>query len=212
MEEVFPRVVFYIFGLPVRNTVVSTWVTMVVIIGLVWLLRKKLPDLLVMVIEFLRSQISDVIDGHSPDPYIPFLGTLFIFLLIANNISILPVVVAPTLDINAPIAAAILVFFAVHYFGLREKGVGPYLKEQLSPMIVLDVIGQVSRTMSLSLRLFGNILATEIIVAVIYRLVGPVAPIPMIVLGLVTGVLQAYIFLVLSISAIAAAVRLRSVA
>jgi F-type H+-transporting ATPase subunit a len=212
MEEVFPRVVFYIFGLPVRNTVVSTWITMVVIIGLVWLLRKKLPDLLVMVIEFLRSQISDVIDGHSPDPYIPFLGTLFIFLLIANNISILPVVMAPTLDINAPLAAAILVFFAVHYFGLREKGVGPYLKEQLSPMIVLDVIGQVSRTMSLSLRLFGNILATEIIVAVIYRLVGPVAPIPMIVLGLVTGVLQAYIFLVLAISAIASAVRLRPVA
>jgi F-type H+-transporting ATPase subunit a len=212
MEEVFPRVVFYIFGLPVRNTVVSTWVTMVVIIGLVWLLRKKLPDLLVMVIEFLRSQISDVIDGHSPDPYIPFLGTLFIFLLIANNISVVPVVVAPTLDINVPLAAAILVFFAVHYFGLREKGVGPYLKEQLSPMIVLDIIGQVSRTMSLSLRLFGNILATEIIVAVIYRLVGPVAPLPMIVLGLVTGVLQAYIFLVLAISAIAAAVRARAVA
>ena len=212
MQEVFPRVVLYIFGLPVRNTVVSTWITMAVIIGLVWLLRKKLPDLLVMVIEFLRSQISDVIDGYSPDTYIPFLGTLLIFLLVANNIGILPYVVAPTLDINTPLAAALLVFFAVHYFGLREKGVGPYLKEQLSPMIVLDVIGQVSRTMSLSLRLFGNILATEIIVAVIYRLVGPLAPLPMIVLGLVTGVLQAYIFLVLAISAIAAAVRVRAVA
>ena len=212
MQEVFPRVVLYIFGLPVRNTVVSTWITMAVIIGLVWLLRKKLPDLLVMVIEFLRSQISDVIDGYSPDTYIPFLGTLLIFLRVANNIGILPYVVAPTLDINTPLAAALLVFFAVHYFGLREKGVGPYLKEQLSPMIVLDVIGQVSRTMSLSLRLFGNILATEIIVAVIYRLVGPLAPLPMIVLGLVTGVLQAYIFLVLAISAIAAAVRVRAVA
>jgi F-type H+-transporting ATPase subunit a len=212
MEEVFPVVIFYIFGIPVRNTVMSTWVTMVAIIALVWLLRRKLPALLVMVIEFLRSQISDVIDGQSADPYIPFLGTLLIFLLVANNIGILPLVTTPTLDINTPLAAALLVFFAVHYFGVREKGVLGYLKEQASPMIVLDIIGQFSRTLSLSLRLFGNILATEIIVAVIYRLVGPVAPLPMIVLGLVTGVLQAYIFLVLALSAIAAAVQHRAVA
>jgi F-type H+-transporting ATPase subunit a len=212
MEEVFPYVSFYIFGIPVRNTVISTWVTMVAVIVMVWLLRRKLPELLVLVIEFLRSTISDVLEGQSPDPYIPFLGTQLIFLLIANNIGILPFVVTPTVDINTPVAAAVLVFFAVHYFGFREKGFLGYLKEQASPMIVLDVIGQLSRTLSLSLRLFGNIIATEIIVAVIYRLIGPVVPLPMIGLGIVTGVLQAYIFLVLSTGAIAAAVRHRAVA
>jgi F-type H+-transporting ATPase subunit a len=189
MDEVFPYVDFYILGIPVRNTVVSTWVTMVLIIGLVWLLRRKLPTLLVMVIDFLRSTITDVLEGQSADPYIPFLGTQLIFLLVANNIGILPLVVTPTIDINTPVAAAVLVFFAVHYFGVREKGVLGYLKEQASPMVVL-----------------------EIIVAVIYRLVGPIVPLPMIGLGLVTGVLQAYIFLVLSTGAIASAVRHRAVA
>jgi F-type H+-transporting ATPase subunit a len=207
MDEVFPYVAFYILGIPVRNTVVSTWVTMVLIIGLVWVLRRKLPALLVMVIDFLRSTIADVLEGQSADPYIPFLGTQLIFLLVANNIGIVPLVVTPTLDINTPVAAAVLVFFAVHYFGVREKGMLGYLKEQASPLVVLDIIGQLSRTLSLSLRLFGNIIASEIIVAVIYRLVGPIAPLPMIGLGLVTGVLQAYIFLVLSTGAIAAAVR-----
>ncbi len=212
MEEVFPFVLFYMFGVPVRNTVAATWVTMLIIIGIVLLLRRKLPMLLVMVVEFLRAQISAVVDGQNPDPYIPFLGTLLIFLLIANNIGIVPMLVTPTLDINTPLAAAILVFFAVHIFGFQQKGVVGYLKEQATPMIVLDVIGQFSRTLSLSLRLFGNILATEMIVAVIYRLVGPIAPLPMIVLGLVTGILQAYIFMVLAIAAIAAAVRLRPAA
>jgi F-type H+-transporting ATPase subunit a len=211
MEEVFPRDVVF-FGITVRNTVVATWFTMALIIGLVWLARRKLPAVLVMVIEFLRSSISDVLGDQDPDPYIPFLGTLFIFLLVANNLGVIPIVATPTADINTPLTAALLVFLAVHVFGVREKGLLGYLKEQASPMIVLDIIGQFSRTLSLSLRLFGNIVATEIIVAVIYRLVAPIAPLPMIGLGLITGVLQAYVFLVLSINAIAAAVRHRPVA
>lgn len=206
MEEVFPKEVFFILGIPVRDTVISTWVTMALIIGLVWLLRRKLPTLLVMVIEFLQSTITDVMGDVRVERYIPFLGTLLIFLLFANNIGIVPLVQTPTKDINTPLALAILLFFAVHYFGFREKGMG-YLKEQATPLVILDVVSQVSRTASLSLRLFGNIIAGEIIVAVIYRLVAPIAPLTMVALGLVTGVLQAYIFVVLSSSAIASAVQ-----
>ncbi|MGC9521730.1 MAG: F0F1 ATP synthase subunit A [Anaerolineae bacterium] len=206
MEEVFPQVVWRPLGIPVRDTVISTWATMAIIIVIAWILRKTMPIALEMFIDFVRNMISDMIEGIDPDPYVPFIGTMILFLLLANNIGLAPIVQTPTKDINTPLALAIIVLFAVHVFGFRAKGVG-YLKEQASPMLVLDVISQLSRTMSLSLRLFGNVIATEIIVAVIYRLVKPIAPLLLAVLGLVTGVLQAYIFAVLSTSAIAGAVR-----
>lgn len=207
MEEVFPKVSFYIFGIPVRDTVVSTWVTMALIIGVVWVLRKTLPTALVMVVEFLRDTVADVIGDRSVEPFVPFLGSLMLFLLIANNVGVLPFVGTPTRDINAGLALAIVVFFAVHYFGFREKGIKGYLKEQATPMVVLNFISEISRTLSLSLRLFGNIIAGEIIVAVMYRLVGPIVPLAMVALSLITGVLQAYIFMIIATSAIAAAVR-----
>ncbi len=86
----------------------------------------------------------------------PFLGSLIIFLLLANNIGVVPMVHTPTKDINAPAALAIVVFLAVYVFGVRQKGLLGYLKELLTPMLVLDLIGDVSRTVSMSLRLFGE--------------------------------------------------------
>jgi F-type H+-transporting ATPase subunit a len=210
MEEVFPRVVLYIAGIPVRNTVVSTWITMAVIIIGAWVAQRRAPGLVEMLIDFLRTTIGDVMGGLDPDPFVPFLGTLIVFLLLANNIGVVPLVDTPTTDINVPAALAILVFLAVYIFGIRQKGFIGYVKELLSPMLILDLISDVSRTVSMSLRLFGNIIATEIVVAVIYRLVKPIAPLTMVVLGLVTGVLQAYIFMVLATSAISSAVQPRN--
>lgn len=207
MEEVFPQVVFTIFGLPVRDTVISTWVTMAIIIGVAWAVRRSLPTALEMLIEFLRSQLVDIMGGMNVDPYIPYLGALVIFLMIANNIGIVPLVSTPTKDINTTAALAVTVLFAVHLFGMQKKGLLGYLKEMATPLVILDIISDLSRTLSLSLRLFGNIIAGEIIVAVIYRLVQPVVPLPMIALSMVTGVLQAYIFMILATSAIASAVR-----
>ena len=212
MEEVFPEVAFWIFGIPVRDTVVSTWFTMAVILGGVVMFRMTRPSALEMLVEFFRSTVADVMTGVNVDPYIPYLGTLGLFLAVANNIGVVPWVCTPTRDINTPIALAVTVLIAVHIFGVQKKGLWPYLREQASPMIVLDIVGQASRTMSLSLRLFGNIIAGEIIVAVIYRLVKPIAPLPLIVLSLVTGVLQAYIFMVLATSAISTAVRTKDTA
>lgn len=209
MDEVFPRVIFYIAGVPVRNTVVSTWVTMVVIILAAWVAQRRAPALVEALIDFLRTTIGDVMQGIDPDPYLPFLGSLVVFLLLANNIGVVPFVETPTKDINAPVALAVIVLVAVHFFSITQKGFIGYLKGLMTPMIVLDLIGDLSRTLSMSLRLFGNIIATEIIVAVIYRLVKPVAPLTMVGLGMITGVLQAYLFMVLATSAIAAAVRPR---
>lgn len=207
MEEVFPKVVFSPFGIPIRDTVVSTWVTMIIIIAAAWGIQRSLPTAAEMFIEFLRGQLSDVMGGISVDPYIPYLGAVLVFLLVANNIGVVPMIQTPTKDINTTAAMGITVLFAVHIFAIQAKGLLGYLKNMATPLVILDIIGDLSRTLSLSLRLFGNIIAGEIIVAVIYRLVPAIAPLTMIVLSMVTGVLQAYVFMVLSTNAIAGAVR-----
>jgi F-type H+-transporting ATPase subunit a len=208
MEEVFPKVVFYIAGIPVRDTVISTWVMIALIIGIAWFVRRRLPLLAEALVDFVRSSIESVMGSSvAAERFIPFLGSQILFLLFANNIGIVPLMATPTRDINTPVALAVVLLFAAHVFGVAEKGLAGYLKELASPMLILDVIGQLSRTLSLSLRLFGNIIAGEIIVAVVYRLVKPVVPLAMVGLGLITGVLQAYVFMVLSTSAIAATVR-----
>lgn len=207
MEHVFPKEVFSIFGMPVRDTVVSSWITIAGIVAVAWILRRTVPTALEMVLDFLESIVSGVMGDVPAEPYIPFVGTLMIYLVVANNIGIVPLIETPTKDINTPIALAVIVFFAVHVFAVLQKGVLGYLKELATPLIILDLISQVSRTMSLSIRLFGNILAGEIIVAVIFMLVKPIAPLPMIALGLITGVLQAYIFVSIALSAISTAVQ-----
>jgi F-type H+-transporting ATPase subunit a len=211
MDSIFPQVLFSVFGIPVRDTVVSTWIMMVLIVGVVILLRKRLPALLEMYIDFINDMASDIM-GISATPFIPLLGTLALFIAVANNFSILPVVVSPTKDINTPLALALVVFFAVHYYGIREKGVWGYFKSLASPifMLPIEVIGQLSRTMSLTLRLFGNIISGELVVGVIFMLVKPIAPLPLVGLGLFTGVLQAYIFTVLVSGYIASAVKIES--
>ena len=207
MEEVFPKVVVTVLGIPIRDTVISTWVAILIIIGLAWVVQRRLPGAVEMLVDFLRGQISGVMGGIDVDPYIPFVGALLLFLIVVNNLGVVPLLQTPTKDINTPLALAIVVLFAVHAFGIQKKGLRGYLREKASPLTILDVISDLSRTMSLSVRLFGNIIASEIIVAVMYRLVAAVAPLLMVGLGMITGILQAYIFMVLTTSAISSAVR-----
>ncbi|MFN2286285.1 MAG: F0F1 ATP synthase subunit A [Anaerolineae bacterium] len=207
MDEVFPKVVFTLFDvIPVRDTVISTWVMMALILAVIYIIRRSMPEALVMFIDFVSDTISDVL-GRPAELFLPFLGALILFLLVANNLALLPFLSTPTKDINTPLAMALTVFFAVHYFGIREKGLLGYFKGLATPifMLPLELIGQLSRTMSLTLRLFGNVLSGEFIVAVIFSLVKPIAPLPMMALGTVSGVLQAYIFTILASSYIASA-------
>ena len=200
MEDVFPRIVFTVLGgIPVRDTVVSTWIMMAVVVGLVVIARRYNPALLEMLVDFLSDTISDAL-GRPAEPYLPFLGALAIFTTAANIIGVLPFVVSPTRGINTPLALALVVFFSVHYFGMRTKGVFGYLKSMATPIFLLplEIVGQVSRTFSLTLRLFGNILSTELVVAVIFALVPLFAPLPLIGFSLFTGLLQAYIFTTLA--------------
>jgi F-type H+-transporting ATPase subunit a len=196
MEDFFPQVVFTIFGVPVRDTVVSTWIMMAIIVGVAAVIGRRWPAVLEMLVDFLISSAM----GRPAEPYLSFLGTLTIFIAVANIIGIVPAVVSPTRDINTPVALALVVFFSVYYFGIREKGLWGYFKALASPifMLPMELISHVSRALSLTLRLFGNIISTELIVAVVFALVPLIVPLPLVAFSMLTGVLQAYIFTVLA--------------
>ena len=199
MEDVLPRVVFTLFGIPVRDTVVSTWVMMVMVIGAAIFLRRQQPMALEMLVDFINDLISDIM-GRSSAPYLPLLSALAIFIGVANVIGVVPFLVSPTRDVNTPLALALVVFFSVHYFGIRAKGAYRYLRDMASPiyLLPLEIVGQLTRTLSLTLRLFGNILSTELIVAVIFALAPLFVPLPLAGFGIFIGLLQAYIFTALA--------------
>mgnify|MGYP000886601682 CR=1 FL=1 len=206
MDDVFYRNIELFDAITVRDTVISTWVLMVLVLGVVLISRRTMPSALEMFIDFVSDMISDLL-GRPAEPFLPFLGAIMLFLVVANNLELIPFLATPTKDINTTLAMSLVVFFAVHYFGIRERGVWGYIKSLSTPifMFPLEVIGQVSRTMALALRLFGNVLSSEFIVAVIFSLVQPIVPLVMMGLGTVTGVLQAYIFTALASSFIASA-------
>ncbi len=209
MEAIAPQVVFYLFGLPITDTVVSTWVMMAIIIIAAFLIQKYKPTAGEMIVEMINNIVSSVMpENINVSKYLTILGTLAIFLVLANIFSIFPLMVSPTANINTTIALSLIVFFAVHYYGIREKGLWQYLKDFANPIFILplEIISQFSRTLSLAIRLFGNILSTDMIVAIVFSLIPFLVPLPLAALGMLTGVLQAYIFLVLASLYVASAV------
>ena len=214
MEAIAPQVVFYLFGLPITDTVVSTWVMMAMLIIAAILIRRYAPHVGEFIIEMINSIVSSVMpEDVRVIQFLPFLGTLVLFLLLGNIFSIFPFMVSPTANINTTFALAALVFFAVHVYGIREKGLWGYIKDTATPIFVfpLEIISQLSRTLSLTIRLFGNILSTDLIVAIIFSLIPFIVPLPLAALGMLTGVLQAYIFTVLASLYISSAIEIADV-
>lgn len=207
MTGVFPEVAFTLFGIPIRDTVVSTWMMMAIILICAAIMNRKQPVLLEMLVDFLADTFTNVM-GTSSLPYLPLLGSLAIFIAFANIISVVPGITSPTKDINTPLALALVVFFSVHFFGIQQKGLWRYIKDMASPWFLFpfEIIGQLSRTFSLTLRLFGNVISGEMIVAILFTLLPLFVPLPMTGLSIFTGLLQAYIFTVLTSTYIGAAV------
>ena len=210
MESVTPQVVFTLFGLPVRSTVLATWVAMGLIILVIVILDRTKPYLLENFAEFLSNLIGGIMNLESVERYLPVLGTLIIFIAVANSLGAIPLLTSPTSDINTTIALALIVFFAVHIYGIRANGVFRYAKDMASPIFLLplEIIGQVSRTISLALRLFGNVLSGELIVAIVFTLIPVGVPLVLMSLSLLIGILQAYVFTALSSVYIASAVEI----
>jgi len=202
----------------INLTLVTTWGVMLVLIVSSWLVTRKLrADIqisrwqcfLEMIVTGINTQIEEV--GLSkPERYIGFIGTLFLFIFVSNIGIILPGYSPPTGSLSTTAALALAVFLAVPFFGISESGFGGYLKSYLQPtwiMLPFNIIGEVSRTLALAVRLFGNIMSGGMIVGILLSISPFIFPIIMNMLGLLTGTVQAYIFSILATVYIAAAVR-----
>ena len=208
-------VVFHLGPIPVAEEVVTTWGILVVLGAGAYLSTRRLsarrPGRVQAAVEAVFVLLEDQIRGvlqSDPAEILPFIGTLFLFLAVANLSSLIPGVKAPTASIETPGALALIVFFAVHFFGIRDKGLWPYLKSFAQPSVVmlpLNVLSEITRSFALMVRLFGNMMSHEFIIGILVTLVGLLLPIPFMALGILIGLIQAYIFAILATVFIGAA-------
>lgn len=209
-------VVFQVGPVPFTEAVVTTWAIVAVLALASWFASRRLsveaPSRRQLAVEAIVATVRDQIQGvvqHEPTPYVPLVGTLFVFVAVANLSSLIPGVHAPTATIETPMALAIVVFFAVHGFGIRDHGLWGYLKTYVQPnplMLPLRVLSEFTRVFSLMVRLFGNMMSHEFILGIVVGLAGLLVPIPFMALGVVIGLIQAYIFAILAAVFIGAAV------
>ncbi|MGE5194402.1 MAG: F0F1 ATP synthase subunit A, partial [Deltaproteobacteria bacterium] len=159
--------------------------------------------------EHLEGVMRDMFECE-PKPYTPLVATLALYIGTANLFGLIPGMHSPTADFSTTSALALVVFLAVPYYGIRARGLGGYLKHYLQPtplMLPLELISEFSRTLALAVRLFGNIVSEELVIAVLLGLAGLLVPVPIMMLSVLTGLVQAYIFAVLSVVYLSAAVR-----
>ncbi len=200
----------------INATIFVTWIIMVLLVVGSWLVTRKLTsegplsreqNLLEVLVSAIDNQIKEV-GGHTSEPYLPFIGTLFIFIAVANILSVVPGYIPPTSSLSTTTALAISVFIAVPVFGIAKHGIKLYAKQYLEPtffMLPFNIIGEISRTLALAVRLYGNIMSGSIIVAILLTITPLFFPVILQVLGLLTGLIQAYIFAILAMVYIASA-------
>jgi len=207
--------VFSIGPVPITEPVLVTWGIMLLIGGFAALVTRRLtldPSRTQAVLEAVVGGIDDQIRGTmqvDPTPYRTLIGTIFLYLLVANWSSLVPGIEPPTAHLETDAALAFIVFGATIFYGIGTRGLGGYLKTFAEPswvMIPLNLVEQVTRTFSLIVRLFGNIMSGVFVVGIVLTLAGLLVPIPLMALDLLTGAVQAYIFAVLATVFIGAAV------
>jgi F-type H+-transporting ATPase subunit a len=212
-------VVFWQSGfLKLNATIAYTWALMLVLVVgsklitrrlATGLARSRWQNLLEIVVSGIEQQIEEV-GVQNPRRYIGFLGTLFLFVATAALFTIIPGYEPPTGSLSTTAALALCVFIAVPTFGIARQGMRAYLKSYLEPTVLMlpfNVISELSRTLALAVRLFGNMMSGAMIIAILLSVTPFVFPIVMTALGLLTGMVQAYIFSILAAVYIAAATR-----
>lgn len=210
-------IIFWQWGnLYLNGTIVFTWLIMSLLIFIAWLVTRHLSTgvavsrwqhLLEVLIIGIGDQIKEI-SHQEPGKYLPFVGTLFLFIAISNLLGIVPGYISPTASLSTTTALAICVFIAVPLYGITSEGVLAYFKHYIKPtvfMLPFNVIGEISRTIALAVRLYGNIMSGTVIVAILLSLTPYFFPVIMQLLGLLTGMIQAYIFAVLAMVYIASA-------
>jgi F-type H+-transporting ATPase subunit a len=222
IREISPdQVVFWQWHFVTLNaTIVFTWAVMALMVGGAWLITRRLSadtaisrwqNLLEVLVDGMRQQIREIAQRDNR-AFLVFAGTLFLFILTANLLQIVPGYVAPTASLSTTTALAICVFVSVPLFGILSRGLLGYFKQYVRPTVLMlpfNVLGELSRTLALAVRLFGNIMSGTKVAAILLSLAPLFFPIIMHALGLLTGVIQAYIFAVLAMVYIASASRAR---
>lgn len=198
--------------------IATTWGIMAFLLIFSWLATRKLtlePNFLQTVLEGIISVMQNAIAAVLPihaDLVFPFIASLWIYIFLANITGIIPGLSSPTADLSVTSGLAILVFLSVHWFGIRAEGIKKYLKHYLSPspiMLPFHIISEISRTLALAVRLFGNMMSLELTAMIILLVAGFLVPIPILMLHIVEACLQTYIFGMLALIYIAGGIQAR---
>jgi F-type H+-transporting ATPase subunit a len=210
------RVLFSIGPVPITEPVVTTWgLTVVLATGTLLATRSlalapaRFQTVLELIVLAIGNQIEATIRARS-NPYLSMIGTLFLFILTANWSSLIPGVKPPTAYIETDAALGVIVFCSIIYFGIRSRGFPGYVKTFAEPtffMIPLNIVETFTRTFSLVVRLFGNVMSGVFIIGIVLSIAGLIVPIPLMALDLLIGAIQAYIFTVLAAVFIGSAVK-----
>ncbi len=212
------EIVFWEYGFINLNlTIVMTWAIMILLVIGAWLITRNLKtsinnrsrwqNILEIIVLLINDQIKEI-GLKNPKKYIGFIGTLFLFIAVSSILSIIPWYEPPTASLSTTVALAISVFISVPVFGIAERGFWKYLKTYIEPkffMLPLNIISEISRTIALAIRLFGNMMSSGLVATILISLAPFFFPMIMDALGLLTGVIQAYIFAILASVYIAAA-------
>ena len=212
------EIIFWQWGIiSINATLVFTWLIMILLVIFSWLITRNLSashrlsrqqNILEVIVMGINKQIEEI-SQQKPEPYLPFVGTLFIFIAVSNLLTIIPGYQPPTGSLSTTAALAICVFFAIPFYGISKQGFFNYFKKYyLSPtpmMLPFNIIGRFSNTLSLAVRLFGNVMSGTMIAAILLSVAPLFFPIIMQAMGLLTGLIQAYIFAILAMVFIAAA-------
>lgn len=212
--------VLEIGGLDITRTVVTTWAIMLALALVSWAGTRRLalrPGRAQAALEGVVSAIDDAVRGVLPEGaerVLPFIATLWIYILVANLASVIPGLRSPTDDLSQTAALAILVFIAVHAYGIHSQGLKAYLRHYLQPnplLLPFHLLGEITRTVALTVRLFGNVMSLETAALLVLLVAGFLAPVPVLMLHIVEAVVQAYIFGMLALIYVAGAIQAQQI-
>lgn len=206
---------FTLGPVPIAGSVLTSFAITAVLATASHLLTRRLSlhpgraqAALELVVSTIDGQIRDVL-RRDPAPYTPLVGTLFLYLIVANDLEVVPLLHSPTARLETTMALALVVFFSVYVYGIRANGLRRYLKHFVEPTPLLapiHLLSEATRTFALMMRLLGNIMSHGLVLAIVVSLAGLLVPVPIMAFGLFIGVVQAYIFAVLATVYVGAAV------
>lgn len=211
-EGLLTKIGFWIGPLPISQSILTSWLIILFLFLFAWGSKRRLsqqPGNYQVILEAIFIAFYNAVKEVLPeqvDLVFPFIATLWIFILISNLIGIVPGLSSPTADLSVTASLAVITFLSVHWFGIRIEGLKNYLRHYIQPsffILPFHLISEISRTLALAVRLFGNIMSLELTALIVLMVAGFLAPVPILMLHIVEAVIQAYIFGMLALIYIA---------